>query len=254
MEAYHRAFYDCYFTGVEGDVQFYVEEAQEAGGPVLEIGCGTGRILLPTARAGVDIVGLEPMASQLEVLREKAAELPDEAARRLELVQGPVEELDLGRAFPLITIPYRTFQHLLTPVDQREALERLYQHLEADGLLVFNTFDPLQDLVAGGWNQPLRKDTDFIDPETGRQVVVWYSRVYDPEVQLMEQELIYEAVDGGGKSVDRTFGRLTLRWTGRGEMEYLLDQCGFVVEALYGDFDGASYPGYGEQIWVARKV
>ncbi|NKB72525.1 MAG: methyltransferase domain-containing protein [Candidatus Latescibacteria bacterium] len=254
MEAYHGAFYDSYFCGVEGDVEFYVEEALESGGPVLEIGCGTGRVLLPSLRAGVEMVGLEPAPGQLAVLRQKVADLPPEEARRLQLVEGVVEEFDLGRTFPLITIPYRTFQHLLTPVDQRDALQRLHHHLQGDGLLVFNTFDPLQDMVAGGWRQPLRKDTDFIDPTNGHQVIVWYSRIYDPEVQLMEQELVYEAVDGAGISVGRTVGRLTLRWSGRLEMEYLLGMCGFAVEALYGDFDGAPYPGYGEQVWVARKL
>ena len=120
-------------------------------------------------------------------------------------------------------------------------------------MLVFNLFDPLRDMVENGFQSPLRKDTDFIDLENGNQVVVWYSRQYDPQTQLMEQELIYEEIGEGGLVLGRTYGRLTLRYTSRYEMQYLLEGCGFEVEGLYGDFQGGSFPGHGEQIWVARR-
>ena len=253
MEAYHRRFYDLYFTGLEGDEEFYVEEALQAGAPVLELGCGTGRILVPTAAAGVDIVGLDLSAALLKSARQKLEAAHPAVRRNAALVQGDMTAFSLDRRFGLITIPYRTFQHLLTPVDQQQTLECVGNHLEKDGLLVFNTFDPLQDMVAGGFASGLQKDTDFADPETGNRVVVWYCRDYDPQVQLLEQELIYEEVDGMGQVVSRTCGQLTLRYTFCWEMQYLLERCGFVLEALYGDFQGGAFPGYGEQIWVARK-
>ena len=73
MEAYHGRFYDLYFTGLEGDVEFYVEEALETGAPVLELGCGTGRILVPSALAGVHITGLDLSAELLKSARQKLA-------------------------------------------------------------------------------------------------------------------------------------------------------------------------------------
>jgi hypothetical protein len=122
--------------------------------------------------------------------------------------------------------------------------------------LVFDIFDPLQDMATGflGRGEGLKKDTDFIDPQTGNRVVVWYSRHYNPEVQLLEQELIYEEVGGDGRFVSKSYGRLTLRYSFRYEMQYLLELCGFQVEALYGDFQEGPFPGYGEQVWVARKA
>lgn len=253
MEAYHGRFYDSYFVGVEGDVEFYVDEALEADSPVLELGCGTGRILLPVAQAGIQIVGLEPSAQMLTVARRKLADSSAEVQNLVELVQGDMREFSLEKRFGLVIIPYRTFQHLLTPVDQEQALGCIYEHLEEGGLLVFNLFDPLRDMVENGFQSPLRKDTDFVDLESGNQVVVWYSRQYDPQVQLLEQELIYEEIGEGDRVLGRTYGRLILRYASRYEMQYLLEGCGFEVEGLYGDFQGSPFPGYGEQVWVARR-
>ena len=254
MQAYNARFYDHYFTGVEGDVEFYVAAALEAGSPVLELGCGTGRVLLPTAAAGVEVVGLEMEEAILEVARRKLASSDAPVRERTRLVRADMEEFDLGRRFGLVTIPYRTFQHLLTPADQHQALECVHRHLEDGGFLALDIFDPLMDIAGRGFTGQLQKDTDFVDPKTGHAVVVWYSRQYDPEVQLLEQELIFEETDKTGEVVSRTYGRLQLRYVFRYEMEYLLERCGFAVEALYGDFHRSDFPGYGEQIWIARKV
>ena len=254
MEAYHGRFYDLYFAGLEGDVEFYVEEALEAGAPVLELGCGTGRILVPTALAGVHIAGLDLSAELLKSARQKLAAADPAVCQNASLIQGDMAVFALDQCFGLITIPYRTFQHLLHPVDQQQALECVRKHLKKDGLLVFNTFDPLRDMAGSGFTRGLQKDTDFIDPVTGNRIVVWYCRDYDPQIQLLEQELIYEEVDERGQVVSRTCGQLVLRYTFCWEMQYLLERCGFALEALYGDFQGGAFPGYGEQIWVARKL
>ncbi|HUV93888.1 MAG TPA: class I SAM-dependent methyltransferase, partial [Anaerolineae bacterium] len=91
MEEYDRSdarFYDYYSTGVPGDVRFYVEEARRAGSPVLELGCGTGRILIPTAQAGIDIVGLDRSPAMLAIAKEKLSELGPETQQRIELVES----------------------------------------------------------------------------------------------------------------------------------------------------------------------
>lgn len=254
MNAYHGRFYDQYFVGVEGDAEFYAEEAQDTGGPVLELGCGTGRILLGVAEGGIQIVGLDLADDLLDIARAKLAEASGEVQECAALVQGDMRQFSLDQRFRLVTIPYRTFQHLLTPVDQEQALTCIRDHLEGEGRLVFNTFDPLVDLMAEGFRGGMRKDTDFVDGETGNRVVVWFNRQYDPEVQLLEQEIVYEEVDRSDRVVGRTCGQLTLRYASRYEIQYLLELCGFELAALYGDFEGGMYPGFGEQIWVARKA
>ena len=236
--------------GLDGDVEFYVEEAGRCGGPVLELGCGSGRVALPTGASGIDIVGLDRSQELLALARSKSAGRGD----RTSFVRADMTSFSLRQRFNLVTIPYRTFQHLIAVADQVQTLRCIHDHLVDDGLLIFDTFDPHQDLVAEGWSSGMKKDTDFIHPTTGNRVVVWYDREYDPQLQLIEQELIFEELGRNGTSMSRSCRRLTLRFTARWEMEYLLERSGFCLEALYGDFQGGEFPGYGEQIWVARKV
>lgn len=254
MEAYRAQFYDAYFTGVEGEVDFYVDEAADVGGPVLELGCGTGRVLLPIARSGVEVVGLDRSPQLLAVLREKLGGEEETTAGRVRLVEADMVDFSLEQTVAAAFIPYRSFQHLLDRQDQERALHAIGQHLEEGGRLVFNTYDPLGDIAREGLASPMRKDLDFFDERTGRAVVVYYSRQVDPQVQIIEQELLFEEFDEEGVSLGRWLSVLQLRWTPQGEMAHLLERCGFHVDALYGDFEGAPYPGYGEQVWVASRA
>src|SRR5829696_4325661 len=94
------------------DVPFFVEEAVASGGPVLEIGCGTGRVLIPTARAGATIVGLDFSEKMLGLCRAKLSREPADVQSRVRLVRGDMRDFSLGECFHLATIPFRPFQHL----------------------------------------------------------------------------------------------------------------------------------------------
>jgi SAM-dependent methyltransferase len=254
VRAYYPQYYDPYFVGVPGDLEHYVDRAQAAGGDVLELGCGTGRILVPVAAAGVPVVGLEPDQELLECASQRLQDSGGGAAECARLVSGRMETLDLGERFHAVMAPYRAFQHLLTPVDQEEALTRIHEHLVPDGLLLLDTYDPLMEVARGGLSSGLTVDTDFVLGSSGNRVTVWYTRRVDPQVQLLEQEFIFEEVDADGAGLGRTHAQLVLRYAARYELEYLLELCGFVVEELYGGFSGEPYPGYGNQVWVARRV
>jgi SAM-dependent methyltransferase len=245
-------FYDAYFTGVEGDTAFYVARARAAGSPVLELGCGSGRILIPTARAGLDVVGLDRSPAMLDLARERVAALPPAARRRIKLVEGDMADFALRRRFALITLPYRAFQHLLTPEDQVRALLCIRGHLRRGGRLAFNLYDPSAELARAGGSAGLRRDEDFIDPRTGRRVAAWYSRRYDPVAQLMRQEYVFDELDADGTVARRSYHPLTMRYTYRAEMQYLLELCGYTIESLSGDFEGGPYRG-AEQVWVAAR-
>ncbi|MCS6926132.1 MAG: class I SAM-dependent methyltransferase [Candidatus Binatia bacterium] len=260
MKEYEEAaaiFYDSYFLGVEGDVQFYLDEARRVGSAVLELGCGTGRVLLPLAEAGVQIVGLDNSPAMLAVLRHKLARYSRETQRRVELLEGDMRFLALGRRFDLILIPYRAFLHLLTPKDQRQALLAIREHLTEGGRLIVNVFDPNLEVIAaqlGPLGSSLKRDAEFVHPRTGRRVVVWYSFQYDPEHQLAKGYFLFEELDEGGQVLTKTYSPLTLRYVYRYEMKYLLELCGYRVEALYGDFRRGPFRYGGEQIWVARRT
>jgi len=251
------SFYDFHSLGLEGDVQFYLEEARKVDTPILEIGCGTGRILLPIAQAGSAVVGLDRSPDMLTILRRKLAKLAPEVRARVELVEGDMRDFSLDRHFSLITIPYRAFLHLLTPKAQRQALECIREHLADDGRLIFNIFDPSLDMIVsslGLGGTSLKRDSEFIHPETGNQVIVWYSGQYDPEIQLLNAYFIFEEIDSNGRVLQKTYNPLTLRYVHRYEMRYLLELSGYKVEALYGDFQRGPFRYSGEQIWVVRKA
>src|SRR5689334_285697 len=120
-----------------GDMAFYSGLAVQTGGPVLELGCGTGRVLLPIARSGIACTGVDPSEQMLRVLRGK------QPPENLTLVQGSMQSFDLPeRRFALAYIAFRAFQHLLTTEDQLEALARIREHLRPGGLLALDLFEP----------------------------------------------------------------------------------------------------------------
>ena len=193
--------YDCYSTGLAGEVEFYVEQARQAGGPVLELGCGTGRILIPVAEAGVAAVGLDRAAAMLVVARKKIARCAADVQGRIEVAEGDMRHFSLGRRFKLIMIPYRAFLHLLTVADQRRALACVREHLAEDGRLAFNIFDPSLEIICGHrgpLETAVKKHGEFVHPETNRRVIVWDSRQYDPELQRIDEYFIFEELDEDG--------------------------------------------------------
>lgn len=258
MSEYDRTdadLYDSYSTGLDGDEAFYVEEAKKADGPVLEIACGTGRIMIPIAESGVSIVGLDRAPAMLEVARRKIAALPDETRRRMQIVEGDMRTFSLERRFPLAIIPYRAFLHLMTADDQRRALTRIREHLTDGGRLVFNVFDPSIELIAAYMRPPrgtLNHLGSFTHPETGRRVMVSDTRRYDPLEQTLEEHRFFEEVDEEGRVLSKTTTPLYLRYVYRFEMQHLLERCGYEVEALYGDFGRGPFRHGREQVWVAR--
>ena len=267
-------FYDSYFTGLDGEVEFYVAQASACGGPVLEAGCGTGRTLFPVAAAGIDISGLELSPDMVAQARQRRADLPEQVRRRVTITEGDMRDLpaDLGTGFRLISLPYRTFQHLLTTEDQLTTLHGFRKRLAPGGRLVLNLFDPTADMVRV-LNEPepsddiadLPIDMEFPEPEpesgsgpesglrsgSGRQVRVRYRRGYALEAQILHQVFFYEILDNG-TVVDVERGELMLRYTYRFEMEHLLRLAGFSIVSLAGDFEAGPYAGYGEQVWVAE--
>jgi SAM-dependent methyltransferase len=247
--------YDHLFIGLPGELEFYVAAAQDAGSPVLELGCGTGRITLPIAESGVEVVGLDLVPQMLSVARRKAAELDEPARERVQLVEGDMCEFDLGTTFQLVAIPFRAFLHLVTVEDQRRCLDCVRRHLAPDGRLVFNIFDPRTDIIAahatplGG---AMKKMADVAPPGAERRYVLWDSREYNQTEQLILQEHVLDEIDEDGLVVTRTYGSMMLRYLYRFEAQHLLESCGFEIEALFGDFDRSEFEAGGEQVWVAR--
>jgi SAM-dependent methyltransferase len=238
-----------------GDVGFFVELSRQVQAPVLEVACGTGRVLIPCAKAGVKMVGLDLSSAMLAVCRERLAGESPEVRTRVELHEGDMRTFHLGRTFDLITVPFRGFQHLLTVDDQRRALGRFRSHLADGGRLVLDLFNPSMPLLGDErWLAQPMEEPPFTMPD-GRTVVRSYriaGRDYFSQVQ--EVEMTHQIAWPDGR-VERQSERFQLRYAFRFEVEHLLVREGFAVEALYGDYDktpyGAKYPG--ELIFVASR-
>ena len=124
------------------DVNFYVEEAQAMEGNVLELGCGTGRVLIPVARLGKEVTGVDNSPRMLGICQKQLESEPPEVRRNVTLVQADMRDLNLGRRFSLVMIPFRPMQHLVAVSDQIATLQAIHRHLEPGGLLVFDVFNP----------------------------------------------------------------------------------------------------------------
>ncbi len=238
------------------DVVFFVEAAKESGGPVLEVGCGTGRVLIPTARAGIDIVGLDLSLPMLDVCRERLLQELEEGQARVQLVEADMRDFELGQAFRLVTIPFRPFQHLTTVGDQLSCLGSIHRHLVEGGWLILDIFNPsLESLTSDNVGEEVGDEPAFTTPD-GRRVVRRHKIVSrDRFNQINYVELIYYLTYPDGRE-ERLVHSFPMRYLFRFEAEHLLVRSGFEIEHIYADFNksayGSKYPG--ELIFVAKKV
>jgi len=238
------------------DVKFFIEAAVESGGPVLEVGCGTGRVLIPVARAGITITGLDLSTYMLDVCRAALQDEPGEIQERVTLVQGDMRNFDLGREFSLVTTPFRPFQHLITPEDQIQCLENIHRHLEPGGVLILDIFNPsLAGITADNIGQEVGAEPEFTTPEGIKVRRFNQTNKRDHFKQVLDVELIYYLTHPDGKE-ERIVHAFQMRYLFRYEAEHLLARCGFEVLNLYADYEknpyGSCYPG--ELIFVAKKI
>lgn len=145
-------YYDGAYTAMRDlvDAPFYLELAKEYGGPVLEIGCGTGRVLLPIAREGIEIHGVDNSGPMLGILRETLAQEAPAVRAKVMLHAGDMRDFRLDRRFPLVTIPFRPLQHMHTVNDQVRALTSAAAHLVEGGTLAFDVFYPKYEVLTLG--------------------------------------------------------------------------------------------------------
>lgn len=220
-----------------GDIAFYVEEGQNADGPILELGCGTGRILLPIARAGARITGIDGSREMLARCRTKLDGESGEVRSRVVLRQADLRKVDLLGSFALIIAPFRVFQHLTSIDDQLAALAAIARHLAPGGRLVLDVFNPsFQALVsADGTEHEDMPEQRFPDGRLIRRTArVRRVRWID---QVSEIELIYYVTSAGSGKIERNVFSFDMRWYLQAELQHLFARSGLRVHAVYGDFD-----------------
>jgi SAM-dependent methyltransferase len=238
-------FYDgdyAHFRTPSGDVAFYVEEAVRSKGPVLELGCGTGRILVPTAAKGIAITGVDASEAMLSRLRAKLPEA--------DVHLGDMRDFDAKRKFALVTIPFRAIAHVLDASDHVRVFANVRRHLAPRGRLVFDFFHPKLKYLA----MPQPEKLDFERTEGGSRIRRFSRAVPHASRQVNDVTFRWE-VEGADGRIEHTKTEFEMRWFYRFELEHILARAGLEVEALHGGFDrsplGDESP---EMIFVARAA
>jgi ubiquinone/menaquinone biosynthesis C-methylase UbiE len=244
-------FYDCEQKEFTKDIPFYMEYAKQCGGEVLELACGTGRVLIPLAKQGIIVTGLDASGEMLNIARKKIA-VDQEIETNIALINADMRTFNIKKEFSMIFIAFRSFQCLLTKEDQVACLRAVCKHLAVSGLFILDLFAPRHDLLA-----QVRRTFEldkFHDEENDVYVTRRAEDKYDLARQTLHEDRFYEWIDKSGESHVQRWS-FELSYLFKYEAELLLEKCGFRVEDVYGDFSKVPYDYYsGEQIFVTRKA
>lgn len=220
--------YDPWSASVVEDVAFYVAAARRSGGPVVELGVGTGRIAVPIAASGIPVIGVDSSAGMLAVAREHA----ELAGVTLDLRLGDFREPPVAGPVALVTIPFRSLLHMQSDADRRSVVRAARGLLQPGGRFVFDVFCPGADDIAETHARWLEREPGIFERAD------WDERRRTLTLRVRR---------------DETEAELSLAWLPVGEWRELLGDEGFVVEELYGWFDGTPWDGHEDSIWVCRR-
>jgi ubiquinone/menaquinone biosynthesis C-methylase UbiE len=246
----YAQFYDLEFGDLADDLLMIQQIASRCGSPILELACGTGRVLLPLAREGYHITGIDVSPAMLDVARYKVEE--EGLTDRVALVEQDMRELDLSGRFELAIVAVNSFMHLLSTEDQLAALTRIRNHLHPGGLLLLDLFNPdLSRLL--DFRGQVALDKVSVEPETGHRIMRFSTETVDLAQQTIRATYIVDRLDSEGR-IQRTVFPFSMRYLFRYELELLLRHAGFEVEAIYGSYELDDFCSDSEKmIAVARR-
>ncbi|MEZ4338229.1 MAG: class I SAM-dependent methyltransferase [Sandaracinaceae bacterium] len=228
------------------DLPFYQRLAQAHGGPILELGAGTGRIATALAKAGHEVVGLELSSAMLETAVARAQAEGVEVTYAL----GDMRSFDLGRTFPLILVPFNALNHLLDDDSLAGALAAMRAHMDDGSRLVIDTFQPSPAFL-GDAPERRRPILRYRDPYLDEEVLLSEENHYDPATQL--NRIVWSYAVGGVE--DARVEELTMRLFWPRELDAWLRFAGLRLEEKLGDYDGRPFDGASpKQIVVARRA
>lgn len=240
------------YQGLRLDVPRYIEIARDIGGPILEPCCGTGRVALPLAAAGFDVVGVDLSKELIRQFRSKLKDEPSVVQRRIEIVEQDITTLSLPtRDFPLAIVAFNSLLCLPDFSGQCRALESVAAHLADNGRLLLDIINPLQLPVLG---DPVPKP--FFtrrNPHTGRR----YTRfaALGPFDDTHRQELYgwYDEVGEDGTVLRRPYS-VTWRPIFRFEIELMLGRAQLAIDKIEGGHAGEQYEASSPRMFIhARK-
>lgn len=226
-------FYDAENADKDDDIDLYIDLAGDYGGPLLDVGCGTGRVMFPLAQAGYTVHGIDSEQAMLQRAQQRLEAMPH-LRDKLYLHHGDARTFDaMPTQFRLTLVPYNGLMHFHDQEAQLAVLRRLRAWTLDDGLLVLD-LPNAAEMFGAPDSEALTLERIFLEPETGHQVMQQSVSVLDRTEQLLRVTWIYDEITGTG-TVKRTVAPLMLYYFFRNELQLLLRAAGFEVDQVYGD-------------------
>jgi len=239
-------YYDLFAS--KDDINFYKELALKHGKKALELGAGTGRVAIELAKKGVTVWGVDNSRYMLNVARQKLKKENASVKKRVTLKLGDMRKFQLKEAFPFIYIASSTFEHCITEEDQRRCLTSVYDALESKGILAFDISQPIRKKQEGSWWIDRRKLS--VEEEVVRTI---FSR-RNSKTNIVSVNLFFEVYQNG-KLKERYYEYGEARISSKEEVEKILENVGFKVKRVYGNFDKSTYsPKSQRVVFVSSKT
>jgi len=244
-------YYDAENESMIDDLELYDALAEKVGDPILDIGCGTGRVMLNLASGGYRVVGLDTSREMLARGERKLKHRTD-LHDLVTFIEGDALTYDLKQTFKLILLPYNALMHFTDLTVQQKLIRHLARYLDEDGLMVFdlpNAGESFSTVDDGA----VTLERHFIEPESGNLVMQQSVSEIDRTTQLQHITWIYDEI-GANRVVQRILAPLTLRYTFPGELDLLLESAGLHRVDSYGDYDLSPFEdGCSRMIVLAQK-
>lgn len=244
--------YDFSYGDFDDDVDLYTNLGNAVDGPVLELGVGTGRVAIPLAQRGFEMVGIDRSESMLSRAAKNLAGAEIVGGGSLKLAPADMTAFDLERQFGMVLVAANTFQHLLTTEDQSACLACVVNHLRPGGIFAFSVRSP----SSVSWDDsegdsPLQLDWTRSDPATGEMVMKMTAGQAEPARQVKRWTHLYDRIGAGGQ-MRRSVFVTELRYSSQAELTLLLQQAGLRVTHVYGNYDLSPVGDGDNLVFVAR--
>ena len=246
-------FYDLVYAHLK-DIGFFIDYSKRAKARTLELGCGTGRVLIPTAISECEITGLDLSPYMLKKCQEKLDEQAKEVQQRVRLIQDNMTDFETGEMYALVTTPFRSFQHLISVEEQKDCLACINKHLFPHGLLILDLFHTdVSRIYHPRYMLEQEYAADLKLPDGRNLRCTTRISSFHPDRQYNDIEIIYYVSHPDGRT-KRLVQAFPLRHFFRYEVEHLLELCGFRVIELFGDYDRSKFSNDSpEMIFIAEK-
>lgn len=237
--------YDAMNRDTGSDVDFYIQQARQKNGSVLDLACGSGRFSIPIAKMGLSISGLDLSKSMLELAKEKSKQLGLNVDFRL----GDIRLFNLGKKFDFIFCGFNSSQHLHEEKEYRSFLSCVQDHLNPNGVFVFDIFNPNIAMLN---RIPADKFlvSKYKDPDDGQEIEVWENPSYDAAKQL--SSFVFQYVKSGYVLFEENF---SLRNYFPLEMDIILRNSNFDIISKFGGYKGEPFSSSSmKQVFICKRI